>query len=46
MTWGLVLVAVAIFIGWRRSRVDVFAVTSMLIAIALVLAYTYRSLGG
>ncbi len=46
MAWGLVLVAVAVVIGWRRVRVDGVAVVSMLIAIGLVLAYTYRTLGG
>jgi hypothetical protein len=46
MAWGLAIIAVAAVIAWRRPRVDGPAVVSFLIATALVLAYTYRSLGG
>jgi len=46
VTWGLVLIVVAVVIAWRRPRVDAPAVLSFLIAMAFVLAYTYRSLGG
>ena len=46
MAWGLVLIAVAGVIGWRRPRVDRTAVLSFVVAIGLGLAYTYKSLGG
>lgn len=46
MSWGLALIAVAVVIGWRRSRVDRVSVLSMLVAIGVALAYTYKSLGG
>jgi len=46
VAWGLVIIAVAAVIAWRRPRVDGQAMVSLLIAMALVLAYTYRSLGG
>jgi len=46
VAWGLFLIAVAVVIGWRRARIDGFAVAVMLIAAAGTLAFTYRSLGG
>jgi hypothetical protein len=46
VAWGLVLLATAGVIGWRRQRVDGIAVGGLLIAIAIALAYVYKSLGG
>jgi hypothetical protein len=46
VTWGLVLIAAAAIVGWRRLRVDATSVVTLLVAIGLVLAYTYKSLGG
>ena len=46
MGWGLAILAVAVVIGWRRPRVDKVAVGGLFVAIALMLAYEWRSLGG
>jgi hypothetical protein len=46
VTWGLVLIAAAAIIGWRRLRIDATSVVTLLVAIGLALAYTYKSLGG
>lgn len=46
MAAGLVLIVVAVAIGWRRPRVDGFAVIGLMFAMAAMLAYTYKSLGG
>jgi hypothetical protein len=46
MTWGLVLIAAAAVIGWRRLRIDATSVVAMLVAVGIALAYTYKSLGG
>jgi hypothetical protein len=46
VSWGLALIAVAVVIGWRRSKVDRISVLSMLVATVVALAYTYKSLGG
>jgi hypothetical protein len=46
VSWGLALIAVAVVIGWRRAKVDRISVLSMLVATAVALAYTYKSLGG
>lgn len=46
MAWGLVLLAIAGVIGWRRQQIDGIAVLSMFIATVVALAYVYKSLGG
>jgi hypothetical protein len=46
LSWGLVLIGMAVVIGWRRARVDRFAVGVLFIGTALTLAFAYRGLGG
>jgi hypothetical protein len=46
MSWGLVLLGMAVVIGWRRARVDRFAVGLLFVGIVLTLAYAYRGMGG
>jgi len=46
MSWGLVLIAVAVIVGWRRARIDRTSVVIMLLATGLSVAWAYRSLGG
>lgn len=46
MAAGLVLIVVALAIGWRRPRIDVLAVVGLMFVMAAMLAYTYKSLGG
>jgi hypothetical protein len=43
---GLVIAGVAMVIAWRRSRVDFVGAALLTVAVAGVLAYVYRSLGG
>ena len=45
MGWGLALVAVPVIIAWRRPKVDGRALMLLLFTLALVLGYTYRTLG-
>ena len=46
MAAALVLVVVAVAIGWRRPRIDGLGVSALVLAMAAMLAYTYKSLGG
>jgi hypothetical protein len=45
VTWGAVLIAGAIAIGWRRAKIDTVAIGALLLVIVAVLAYTYHTLG-
>ena len=45
MGWGLALVAVPVIIAWRRPTVDGRALILLFLALAVVLGYTYRTLG-
>jgi hypothetical protein len=46
LSWGLVLIAIAVVIGWRRERIDRAAVALLLVGTVATLAYAYRTLGG
>jgi hypothetical protein len=46
LSWGLVLLVLAVVIGWRRDRVDRNAVLLLFLVTGLTIAYAYRGLGG